>query len=221
MGLQIAIDGPAGAGKSTIARQLARRVGALYLDTGVMYRAVGYYMLKQGINCHDEAAVSAHLGDVNLAIRYEDAEQRIVLNGEDVTPFMRTNEVSQAASDVSVHPVVRLKLVEMQRQIAEENDVVLDGRDIGTFVLPNAPYKFYLTADSRERAARRVAELAQKGEVVPLETMVQEIEARDYQDMNREFAPLKKADDAIEIDTTAMSIEEVLEAFLSHMGDLL
>ncbi len=207
--MNIAIDGPAGAGKSTIAKRLAGALGFLYLDTGAMYRAVALKMLNCGIDVTDEKRVKAELDRTVIDVRYENGGQKVYLDGVDVSENIREHRVSKAASDVSALPCVRVKMVELQREIACKRDTILDGRDIGTFVLPNAEVKFFLTATSDERAKRRYAELVLKGANCTLEGIKKDIEQRDYNDSHREFAPLKKASDAIEVDTTDMSIEEV------------
>ena len=211
MSYNIAIDGPSGAGKSTIAKYLAKKLNILYLDTGAMYRGVGYFVTKRGIDPADEERVLAVLDDITMEIIYDNGSQRVIVCGEDVTPFIREHSISMAASTVSKIPAVRIKLVELQRQIASSTDCVLDGRDIGTYVLPNAKYKFFLTAAPEERARRRYVELSEKGSSITFEEVLADVKARDYQDMNRDFAPLKPADDAIIIDSTKMSVEEVSE----------
>lgn len=209
--INIAIDGPAGAGKSTIARAVAERLGIIYLDTGAMYRAVAYFVLNSGAAVDDEKAVGEALKDISMDIRYEDGAQQIFVNGENVTPFLREPHMSKAASDVSALPAVRYKMVDLQREFAAKHDVVLDGRDIGTFVLPGANCKFYMTASPEERAARRYRELAEKGVVCTLGEVLSDIEKRDYNDSHRAVAPLKQADDAYFIDTTKLTIPEVVE----------
>ena len=209
--INIAIDGPAGAGKSTIARAVAERLGIIYLDTGAMYRAVAYFVLSSGAAVDDEKAVGEALKDISMDIRYEDGAQQIFVNGENVTPFLREPHMSKAASDVSALPAVRYKMVDLQREFAAKHDVVLDGRDIGTFVLPGANCKFYMTASPEERAARRYRELAEKGVVCTLGEVLSDIEKRDYNDSHRAVAPLKQADDAYFIDTTKLTIPEVVE----------
>jgi len=211
---QIAIDGPSGAGKSTIAKLIAKTLGILYLDTGAMYRAVGLHMLNKGISLEDEASVNAELGNVRLEIKYNDGVQHIFLNGKDVSEDIRAHAISKAASDVSKLPKVRQFLVAQQRAIAEKASCVLDGRDICTHVLPNAKFKFYLTASPEARAKRRYDELVAKGQQVDFDVLLQDINQRDYNDMNRAFAPLRKADDAILIDSTNMTIEEVVQFIL-------
>lgn len=216
--LTIALDGPAGAGKSTIARLLAQRLGILYLDTGAMYRAVGLKALRLGIPVRSEAEVAVMLQDTRLEIRFHDNSQRILMDGEDVSLAIRTPEVSLAASDVSALPVVRLRLVELQREIAASQPLILDGRDIGTFVLPDAPYKFFLTADPAERARRRLLDLQSRGDnAATLEQVSQDMDYRDRQDSQRSLAPLCQADDAILVDTTQLSIEEVVDKIADYI----
>lgn len=214
MGYSIAIDGPAGAGKSTIAKLIAKERDCIYVDTGAMYRAMALYFLRQGFDAKDEERITAACADIDVAIRYEDGVQQVILNGENVTAFLRTEEVGKMASASSVYPAVRLKLVELQRKLADDNNVVMDGRDIGTYVLPNANVKIYLTASAEERANRRFKELVEKGETPDYETIKKDIIDRDYRDMNREFAPLKAADDATLIDCSYMTIDEVVKAIL-------
>lgn len=213
----IAIDGPSGSGKSTIAKILAKKLGISYLDTGAMYRGIAYYVIKKGIEVTDEAAVIEALKDISMQISEKDGVQQVIVNGENVTPYIRENSVSMAASTVSKIPAVRIKLVELQRKIASESDCVLDGRDIGSYVLPNADYKFYLTADSRVRAVRRQAELAQKGQILTVDEIQKDIEARDLQDTTRAFAPLVICSDAMFLDTSALSIDEVTDIVLKHI----
>lgn len=208
MSLNIAIDGPSGAGKSTVAKRIAKDKGIVYLDTGAMYRGIGFYLTRQGIDVSDEAGVLKVLDEIKMEIVYANGEQRVLVCGEDVTPLLREHSVSMAASTVSKIPEVRLKLVELQRQIAQKTDCVLDGRDIGTFVLPNAKYKFFITATPKERAERRFLELKERGQDVSYDTVLNDIILRDKQDTEREFAPLSVADDAIVIDTTGLSADE-------------
>lgn len=214
--LTIALDGPAGAGKSTIAKLLAKQLSVLYLDTGAMYRAIGLKAIRTGVSVRDEAAVSEMLKDTHLEIVFDAGNQSVILDGEDVSQAIRTPEASLAASDISALPVVRIHLVEMQRQMAAQQSLILDGRDIGTYVLPDAPFKFFLTADPGERARRRLLDLQARGDMTTtLEAVRQDIEYRDRQDSQRSLAPLKQADDAILVDTTNMSIEQVVES-ISH-----
>ena len=211
----IAIDGPAGAGKSSVARAVAARLGALYLDTGAMYRAVGLYMLRAGVDMEDHSLVTRRLPEAMVDVAYREGEQRMLLNGEDVSQAIRVNEVSQAASAVSAVPEVRHALVARQQEIARENSVVMDGRDIGTAVLPGATLKIYLTAQPEERARRRLLELEAKGQDVPFEQVLREINQRDHNDSTRAASPLKKAEDAVEVDTTHMTREQVVDRVLS------
>ena len=213
----IALDGPAGSGKSTVAKTLAKEYNILYLDTGAMYRACGLKALKEGVDPKDGEGVEKLLGDLDLKVAYSNGTQHILLDGEDVSEKIRENIVSMAASDVSTHPCVRLKMVEKQREIAKENSCVLDGRDIGSFVLPNAKFKFFLTADSKVRAMRRFEELKRKGIDIDFEKLHEEIILRDKQDMERDFAPLRCADDAITVDTSKLSIEEVVAKIKSYI----
>lgn len=210
MSMNIAIDGPAGAGKSTIAKRLAKELGFIYVDTGAMYRAMAYYFLTNGIEAEDEAAIAAACPQVDVTITYENGEQQVVLNGENVNGVIRNEEVGNMASASSVYPVVREKLMEMQRQLAATSDVIMDGRDIGTCVLPNAQVKIYLTASSATRAQRRYDELTAKGVSCDLEAIEKDIIERDYRDMHRETAPLKQAEDAVLVDSSYLNIDEVV-----------
>ena len=210
--LNIALDGPAGSGKSTVAKILAADYNILYLDTGAMYRACGLKALRMGIDPKDEAGVTAFLPNLDLKVEYFDGKQRTILDGEDVSSAIRENEVSMAASNVSAHPSVRIKMVEMQREIAQSMSCVLDGRDIGSYVLPNAKFKFFVTADSKVRATRRFHELEARGQKVDFDKLHEEIILRDKQDGERKFAPLVCAKDAVVIDTSDMNIEEVVVA---------
>mgnify|MGYP000676003092 FL=1 len=212
----IALDGPSGAGKSTVAKALAKRLDIIYLDTGAMYRSLAYVAVKQGIDVNDEAAVKPMLDNLDMKIITGDSQQ-IIVNGENVTPFIREHYVSKAASDISALPAVRIKLVELQREIAKNDCVVLDGRDIGTYVLPDAKYKFFITATPEVRAKRRFEELKAKGDAPSYEKVLEDIKVRDYNDSHRAFAPLKQADDAVLVDTTNMSIDEVIDFVLNKM----
>lgn len=211
MGFNVAIDGPAGAGKSTIAKLTAKELKLIYVDTGAMYRTIGLFMLQQGIDIHDEDAVADALPRVQVTIGYDDSGmQRLYLNGNDVTGLIRTPEVSEAASVTSAYPRVRQKLLDLQHDLARNNDVVMDGRDIGTVILPNAQVKIFLTASVRVRALRRMNELLEKGQEATLEEVEEEIRERDYRDSHRETAPLRQAEDAVLVDTSELSIEEVV-----------
>lgn len=214
MSINIAIDGPAGAGKSTIAKKLAQELGYVYVDTGAMYRAMAYYFLQQGIDKTDEAAINAAVDGADVTIRYVDGAQQVLLNGEDVTGSLRSEQVGNMASNTSVYPAVRVKLVALQQKLAQTTDVIMDGRDIGTCVLPDAQVKIYLTASVGTRAKRRYDELVEKGEEPDLEKIEADIEERDYRDMHREMSPLRQADDAVLVDSSEMNIEQVVSAIL-------
>jgi len=207
----IAIDGPAGAGKSTVAKALARELGAMYLDTGAMYRAFGLAMLRAGVGLEDRAAIAARANDVNVAVDYVDGAQRILLEGEDVSRAIREPAVSEAASATSAVPEVRHRMVALQRRIAEGHSVIMDGRDIGTAVLPNATLKIFLTASAAVRARRRCDELQQKGMPEPYEKVLREMEERDWRDTHRTASPLRPADDAVTVDTSDMDEAQVIE----------
>ncbi len=202
MMIQIAIDGPSGAGKSSLARRLAKELGYLYVDTGAMYRAIGLYMLRAGVDTSDAAAVLPRLGEVRLELKYLDGTQHVFLNGEDVSEEIRREEVSMAASSVSAHQGVRDFLTETQRSIAQRNNVLMDGRDIGTIILPNAQIKIFLTASAEERARRRTRELREKGQPAEYEEVLADIRRRDYNDSHRAAAPLRQAKDAVLVDTS-------------------
>ena len=212
MGCNIAIDGPAGAGKSTIAKRVAKELSFIYVDTGAMYRAVALYLQKKGIDGTDSQAVADHCQEAEVSIRYEDGEQLVILNGENVNACIRTEEVGNMASKTSANPAVRAHLLNLQRNLAEKNNVVMDGRDIGTIVLPDAQVKIYLTASAEERTRRRMAEYEAKGLHADFEELLREVNLRDEQDKNRAVAPLRKAEDAVELDRTCMNAEEVLAA---------
>ena len=212
MSMNIAIDGPAGAGKSTIAKRLAKKLGFIYVDTGAMYRAMAYYFLQHNIDAKDENAIAAACPDVDVTITYENGEQQVLLNGENVNGVFRNEEVGNMASSTSVYPVVRKKLVELQRQLAKSADVIMDGRDIGTCVLPDAQVKIYLTASSATRAKRRYDELTEKGVSCDLAEIEKDIIDRDYRDMHRETSPLRQAEDAVLVDSSEMNIDEVVDA---------
>ena len=210
----IAVDGPAGAGKSTIAKAVAAKLGFIYVDTGAMYRAMALYFLRQGIGKEEEAAISASCGQVEITIRYEDGSQQVILNGENVSSQIRNEEVGNMASATSVYLPVREKLVQLQQELAKTANVIMDGRDIGTCVLPDAQAKVYLTASSAVRAKRRYDELKEKGVMCNLEEIEQDIIERDYRDMHREHSPLKQAEDAVLVDSSDMTIEEVIDAII-------
>ncbi len=212
MSMNIAIDGPAGAGKSTIAKRLAKKLGFIYVDTGAMYRAMAYYFLRHNIDAKDEKAIAAACPNVDVTITYENGEQQVLLNGENVNGVIRNEEVGNMASSTSVYPVVRKKLVELQRQLAKSADVIMDGRDIGTCVLPDAQVKIYLTASSATRAKRRYDELTEKGVSCDLAEIEKDIIDRDYRDMHRETSPLRQAEDAVLVDSSEMNIDEVVDA---------
>ncbi len=215
--IRIALDGPSGSGKSTIAKRLSQKLNILYLDTGAMYRATALKAIALGIDTFDETGVLTFIDDINLVIKYIDGAQHTFLDGEDVSERIREPHVSMAASNISSLKCVRLKMVDMQRKIASQMSCVLDGRDIGSYVLPNADFKFYITASSEVRADRRYKELTLKGHKVDFNELKKEIEQRDYNDKNRDFAPLKKAEDAVEIDTSFMNIEQVIGKVLSYI----
>ncbi|MCR4797053.1 MAG: (d)CMP kinase [Lachnospiraceae bacterium] len=210
MGFNVAIDGPAGAGKSTIAKRLAKELGFIYVDTGAMYRGIALHMIRKGIDGHDEKVVSEEVKNADVTIAYEDGVQKVLLNGEDVSGLIRTEEVSVMASTTSAYAPVRQKLLDLQRDLAKNNDVIMDGRDIGTTILPNADVKVYLTASVETRADRRYKEYLEKGEQADLKEIEEDIRLRDHQDMTREISPLKKAEDATEVDSSHMSIDEVV-----------
>ena len=206
--ISVAIDGPSGAGKSSMARRLAADLGYTYVDTGAMYRAIGLYARRAGADTKNADAVAALLPQIQLDIRLQDGAQHILLNGEDVTEAVRAEEIGMAASDVSAHPAVRTFLLDTQRNLAASRDVLMDGRDIGTVVLPNATVKIYLTANADARARRRLAELLEKGKQTDYATVLADIEQRDYQDTHRAVAPLRQAKDAVLVDTSDIGIEE-------------
>lgn len=215
MPLTVAMDGPVGAGKSTIADVVAQRLGILHLDTGAMYRAVGLSALRRGIQLNDEAALEKLCGEIQLAVAYHAEGMHIFVDGEDVTGMIRTEEVSMATSTVSKIAGVRRAMVAMQRKLAAETPMLLDGRDIGTRVLPDAPVKIYLTADAEERARRRWEQLKEKGTEVPYEQVLEDLRRRDDQDMNRTVDPLRPAEDAVIVDTTGLTFDESVEKILA------
>lgn len=213
--LNIALDGPSGSGKSTVAKIIAKKLDILYLDTGAMYRACALKALQQNIGCFDEKNVSLFIKDIDLKIEYENGTQKTILDGKDVSLEIRKNEVSMKASDISSLQCVREKMVEMQRKVASVQACILDGRDIGTVVLPNAPFKFFVTATPEVRAKRRFKELVARGQNVVFEDILAEIQKRDYNDSHRAHSPLKQAKDAVLIDTTNMGVEEVVSFVIS------
>lgn len=215
----VAVDGPAGSGKSTVAKEIAKALGILYIDTGAMYRTVGMSCLKKGIDPTDEGAVVASLDSLDMKIFPEAGGQRILLDGEDITSRIRTEEIGKAASSVAAYQKVREKLVEIQQGLAKEQSVIMDGRDIGTKVLPDAEVKIYLDASVEERAKRRVGELEAQGKTADLETIREEIAQRDYQDMHRENSPLCRAEDAVNVDTTGLDIPAVTEKLLALIAE--
>lgn len=216
----IAIDGPAGAGKSTIAKMVAKHLNFIYVDTGAMYRALGLYFIRNNIASTDKEKIEKSCDSVDITIEYLNDEQQVFLNGENVSGLIRTEEVGNMASASSVFPLVRLKLVELQRNLAKKVDVVMDGREIGTFVLPGADLKIFLTAGSMERAKRRFLELKKRGISADINEIEKDIVERDMRDMNREFAPLKQADDAILIDSTNMTINEVADTIIKCFNQI-
>lgn len=210
----IAIDGPAGSGKSTIAKILSEKLGIIYVDTGAMYRTVAYYCAENGISTKDGNKVEKALDNINMDIKMKDGIQHMILNGKDVTSLIRTAEIGQGASDVGTFIPVRDKLVKIQQEMARKISVVMDGRDIGTVVLPNAEVKIYLNAAVEERAKRRLKEFQEHGKSDTLENVIEQIKQRDHNDMTRDYNPLRKADDAVEIDTTGIDANQVAEAVL-------
>lgn len=213
----IAIDGPAGAGKSTIAKLVAKELGFIYVDTGALYRAIAHYLVMNQIDIEDEAALTKACSEISVAIEYEKGVQQVYLNGENVTPYLRTEETGNMASKSSAKAPVRTALLDLQRDMAKEHDVVMDGRDIGTNVLPEAEVKIYLTASSKERADRRYRELVKKGEQADIDKIEADIIERDERDMNRFIAPLKQAEDAVFVDSSDMGIDEVVGVILSNV----
>ncbi len=219
MSYSIAIDGPAGAGKSTIAKRIAKEKGYIYVDTGAMYRAMALFFIESGISAAEQDKISAAAQNADVTITYENGEQIVWLNGRNVNGLIRTEEVSRMASASSGNKDVRRKLVELQQALAKKENVVMDGRDIGTCVLPDADVKVYLTASSHVRAVRRYEELRAKGETCDLETIEKDIIDRDYQDMHRELSPLRQAEDATLLDSSDMTIEEVAQAIIGLCGE--
>lgn len=214
--INIAIDGPAGAGKSTIAKRVAKQLGFLYVDTGAMFRAMALYFLRNHIDLENGELLKNESRKITVELRFEGGEQQVFLNGENVNQYIREEKVGKAASVIAVNPAIRSRLLEIQQEIADKNSVVMDGRDIGTCVLPNAQVKIYLTASSKERARRRYEELVAKGEVCDIDAIEEDIIKRDYADMHREISPLKKAKDAVLIDSSAMTMEEVTDAIIAQ-----
>jgi len=219
--IAIAIDGPAGAGKSTIAKRAAKELDFIYVDTGALYRAIALYMMRHGISANDSAAVVAALPKISVDIVHEKGEQRVILNGEGVSDYIRSSEVSRGASDVSAIPEVREFLLQLQRDLAEKNNVIMDGRDIGTVVLPEAKIKIYLFASPEDRAHRRFQEMLEKGVDAEFSSVLEEIQQRDYNDMNREIAPLRPAEDAVAVDTTGNTLEESVELITNLIKECL
>ena len=215
MAMNVAIDGPAGAGKSTIAKAVAAKKGYVYVDTGAMYRAMALYFIRAGISSDDEKSISDSVDDIVVSIKYEDGAQHVILNDEDVTGLIRTEEVGNMASATSVYSAVRTKLVALQQELAKTTDVIMDGRDIGTVVLPNADVKVFLTASVECRAKRRFDELKAKGENPDFDKIAKDIEERDYRDSHREISPLKQAEDATLVDSSDMTIDEVVNAIIN------
>lgn len=214
MGFNVAIDGPAGAGKSTIAKAVARELNLIYVDTGAMYRAIALFMLRERVDLSDRRAIIEKCPRADVTIGYEDGVQVVFLNGENVNAFLRTEEVGEAASVISPVPEVRKNMVALQKSLAAESDCIMDGRDIGTCVLPDAQLKIYLTASSDVRARRRFHELTAKGENCDLQKIKADIEDRDYRDMHREESPLRQAEDAVVVDTSDMTVEEVISTII-------
>ena len=216
MANQIAIDGPAGAGKSTIAKSLAKKLGWIYADTGAMYRAMALFYIRNSVAAEDEEKINSLIDEIDITISFdEEGRQLVILNGEDVSGLIRTEEVSAMTSKISVFPKVREKLVALQRELAESRDLVMDGRDIGTTVLPNATLKVYLTASVEERARRRYKEYIEKGVEADIKEIEKDIEERDYRDMHRDISPLMQAEDAVLVDSSDMNIDEVITAVLA------
>ncbi|MBQ8575554.1 MAG: (d)CMP kinase [Clostridia bacterium] len=221
MAINIAIDGPAGAGKSSVAKLVSKKLGYIYVDTGALYRTVGLYSIRKGIDTKDAEAVTATLKDIEVKLGFVDGAQHVFLNGEDVSDAIRTPEASMGASNVSAIPAVRTFLFDLQRDIAKENDCIMDGRDIGTVVLPDAQIKIFLTASPEARAERRYKELIEKGEKVDFQDVLDDINKRDYQDSHREIAPLKQAEDAILVDNSGCNLEEGAQLILDVISEKL
>lgn len=221
MAVNIAIDGPAGAGKSSVAKLVSAKLGYIYVDTGALYRTVGLYSIRRGIDTKDSSAVAATLKYIDVKLGFVDGAQRVYLNGEDVSEAIRTPEASMGASDVSAVPEVREFLFDLQRDIAKNNNCIMDGRDIGTVVLPDAQIKIFLTASPESRAERRYKELVEKGENVSFDDVLDDINKRDYQDTHRKIAPLKQADDAVLVDNSNCNLEEGAELLMKVISDRL
>ncbi len=218
--ISIAIDGPAGAGKSTIARRLAKEMGYRYVDTGAIYRTVAYFMDLWGVSPKDTDGVNRYIDELTIGIQYDDeGVQHMIMNGMDVTDDIRTPEISQKASLIAAQPAVREALLDMQREVATQYDVVMDGRDIGSVVLPKATVKIFLTASAEVRADRRCKELQAKGQKVEYNKILKDIQQRDYQDTHRDIAPLKMTRDSVKLDTSAMTIDEVIDAMKKIIGE--
>ena len=215
MSINIAIDGPAGAGKSTVARRAAEKLGFIYVDTGAMYRAIALYLIRQGIAPEEKEAIAKECEGADVSITYQNGEQVVILNGENVNGLIRTDEVTRMSSAASAVPAVRARLLDLQRGLAARNNVLMDGRDIGTCVLPEADVKVYLTASTECRARRRYDELSAKGEDCDLKEIEADIRQRDERDMNREFSPLRQAEDAVLLDSSDLTVEEVIERILA------
>lgn len=213
--ISIAVDGPAGAGKSTVSKGVAARFGFIYVDTGALYRTLSYGLLRDRVDIENDGKIAEFLKSAEVGIKYVNNEQRVFLNGEDVSDYIRTNEISMTTSKISAKPIVREFLLELQRKLARENNVIMDGRDIGTVVLPDATLKVYLTAAAEDRAERRYKELIERGENVKFEDILNDVNKRDYNDMHRDISPLKKADDAVTVDTTGNNLEESIELLSS------
>ena len=218
MSFNVAIDGPAGAGKSTVAKAVAKEMGLIYVDTGAMYRAMALFMLREGVDIKDRLKIAEKCTQADITIRYEDGVQVVYLNGENVNRYIRTEEVGEAASVISPVAKVRENMVRLQKALAAQSDCIMDGRDIGTCVLPGAQLKIYLTASSDVRAKRRYDELTAKGQSCNLQQIKEDIEDRDYRDMHREISPLKQAEDAVLVDTCHMSQEEVIDEIKKRCG---
>ncbi|MCR4672442.1 MAG: (d)CMP kinase [Lachnospiraceae bacterium] len=219
MGINIAIDGPAGAGKSTVAKAVSRELGYIYVDTGALYRTIGLYMTENGVDVESESELAQALDRIEVNLEYVEGKQHVILNGEDVEGRIRTAQAGNMASIVSAKPPVREKLLDLQRDIARENDIVMDGRDIGTNILPNADVKIYLTASVAERARRRALEFEAKGEACDIEVVEREIAERDHRDMTRDIAPLRCAEDAFVVDSSDMDIDETVGTILQIIYD--